>query len=69
MNIGKMILAKNKKLINRGNFLGGIFLLLLMFSVVNLFCRNTIVVGLLFWKLRLLYVFAKSEGRITCHEC
>ena len=26
MNIGKMILAKNKKLINRGNFLGGIYL-------------------------------------------
>ena len=52
MNIGKMILDKNKKLINQCNVLGGI-------GRVGLsHIRDSSLVELLLWKLRLLHVSA-----------
>ena len=52
MNIGKMILEKNKKLINQCNVLGGTW------YVDLLHLRDSSSVELLLWKLRLLYVSA-----------
>ena len=52
MNIGKMILEKNKKLINQCNVLGGI-------GCVDLnHPRDSSSVELLLWELRLLHVSA-----------
>ena len=52
MNIGKMILDKNKKLINQCNVLGGLGCLYLIHT------RDAAFVELLLRELRLLHVFA-----------